>query len=71
MKMDLMESEEERFAKLQEDHFADLDRKLNKVEDSRRDNMRRDAEERSAQRKAQSQFAKNVAQSAAIMDFDD
>jgi hypothetical protein len=71
MKMDLMESEEERFAKLQEDHFADLDRKLNKVEDNRRDNMRRDAEERSAQRKAQSQFAKNVAQSAAIMDLDD
>lgn len=71
MKMDLMESEEERFAKLQEDHFADLDRKLNKVEESRRDNMRIDAEERSAQRKAQSQFAKNVAQSAAVMDFDD
>jgi hypothetical protein len=70
MKMDLMESEEARLTKMQEDHFADLDRKLNAVEDNRRQAIKRDVEEREDRRRAQSQFAKNIAQSAAMMDND-
>ena len=70
MKMDMMEAEEQRFTQMQEDHFADLDKKLGNMEKTRRETVRRDNEERAAARRAQADFARNIAQSATTIDSD-
>jgi hypothetical protein len=70
MKMDMIEAEEQRFTQMQEDHFADLDKKLGNMEKTRRETVRRDNEERAAARRAQADFARNIAQSATTIDSD-
>ena len=47
---DLIESEEIKLVQMQEDQFADLDRKLQQVEQLRRDNKQRVSERNSLNR---------------------
>jgi len=71
MKMDLVESEEQKFTKMQEDHFADLDKKLAQAEENRLESRRREMSERHAMMQKQREIAKNVQKSAAFLDGDD
>jgi flagellar biosynthesis GTPase FlhF len=71
MKMDLIESEEAKIAKLQEDQFADLDRKLRQVEQLRTENKKREAVLSDQLRKQQANIARNVQRSAAAMKEED
>jgi hypothetical protein len=64
MKLDLIESEEIKLAQMAEDQFADLDRKLQQVEQLRRDNKQREALMGEQIRRQQATIARNVQRSA-------
>ena len=71
MKMDLLESEEARLTKMQEEQFADLDKKLSEVERNRKDAIRRDIAMDEERRARQAQFSRNMKASAASLNNDD
>jgi flagellar biosynthesis GTPase FlhF len=71
MKLDLIESEEAKIAKLQEDQFAELDRKLRQVEQLRSENKKRENVLSDQLRKQQQSIARNVQRSAASMKEED
>ena len=63
--------EEERLIKLQEEQFADLDKKLGEVEKNRKDAIRRDIALDEERRSRQAQFTRNMKASAATLNTDD
>jgi hypothetical protein len=71
MKLDLIESEEQKLAQLQEEQFADLDKKLRQVEQLRSDNKKREAILAEQLRKQQANIARNVQRSAAALRDED
>lgn len=64
MKLDLIESEDIKIAQMAEDQYADLDRKLQQVEQLRRDNKQREALMTEQIRRQQTTIARNVQRSA-------
>jgi hypothetical protein len=70
LKMDLLESEEQKLAKQQEDQFANLDRQLLQVEKLRRDNYEREMILKEQVKRQQYAIAKNVKASASKLQDD-
>jgi hypothetical protein len=58
-------------AKVQEDHFADLDKKLMEVEQSRKEAIRRDHQDRQEARQRKAEIAQNMQRSAAAIQVDE
>lgn len=67
LKMDLMESEEAKRNEIQETQFAELDKKLQQVEQLREDNRKREYILNKQIEKQQEQIARNIELSAAMM----
>jgi hypothetical protein len=64
MKLDLIESEGSKLIQMAEDQFADLDRKLQQVEQLRRDNKEREMHMADQMRRQQATIARNMQLSA-------
>ena len=71
MKLDLIESEETKLAQMQGTQFADLDRKLQQVEQVRRDNRQREQMLTEQIKQQQAAIASNVKRSAAELNHRD
>lgn len=71
MKLDLIESEEVKLAQMQEEQFAELDRKLRQVEQLRSDNKKREDLLAEQLRRQQANIARNVQRSAQALRDED
>jgi hypothetical protein len=64
MKMDLLDNEEAKLSQLQDTQFAELDRRLQQVEQLREDNRRREYILSKQMERQQAQIARNIRISA-------